>query len=222
MLAQIVRLRRRAKPRRGEREIFAAEQIGVGEQEGDGVDARHEQQQQRHQIDDGGDQRKAQRHHQGVERRRRLADAAGGIDLAFDVRREVVDEKSGDQDRNRADQEGQRHEEPRAGGESENSAQQRMIHHGDRQRQFVEPRPGKREQQQREAEAFIKHGPKRRREDLAQAGEGGFEHGASCLGVARGKWRRPAASARANPGFLNVAASASASNYVNRESARSL
>jgi hypothetical protein len=57
-----------------------------------------------------GDQRKAQRHPQGVERRRGLADAAGGIDLAFDVRREVVDEKSGDQDRNRADQEGERHE----------------------------------------------------------------------------------------------------------------
>ena len=92
--AQLFRFLQRTKARRGEKKIFATEQIGVGEQKGGGIDARHEQQHQREEIDDRRDDGKAQPHKNRLCRGNGAPASFRRIEIRFDVIGEIVKEQS--------------------------------------------------------------------------------------------------------------------------------
>ena len=104
-LAQALGLRRRPEAHRGELEIFAAEEVGGGEEENDGAESREQQERHRDQINHAGEERRLHALDQRAQERQRGAHRLVGIIGAFDLDGDVVGKEARHQRGHRRHQE---------------------------------------------------------------------------------------------------------------------
>src|SRR5579872_3521059 len=182
MTAHRPRFFERSVAHRRELEIFASQQIAVGGEKGEDVDARREQQRQRDQVDEDRQAGEAQRAKRGGAEGDGLAERTGRIDLAFDDESDLVEKEAGRQRRDRRDKKGEADEEAEAGEDREDRRQPGRAEADKRDEQPVESEPGDDQNRQRQRQRFDQDGAKRRREDLRERVDGVLNHEASVGG----------------------------------------
>jgi len=168
------------EPQRRQLEIFPAEQIGVGDEEDDRVDARQQEEDQREQVHRERDGGEFARQKDGLPRRQGAAACAFGIGLALGEFREIVQKEARDQHRDRRDEEGEADDQPDAERHRDRRGDPGIGEPGGIKQiadeELVEPDPHQHKQRQRQRQHLPERRPKRRREHLVQRIIGGSEY----------------------------------------------
>ncbi|MNL29422.1 hypothetical protein D3C87_1511030 [compost metagenome] len=162
------RFRRRAVAHGGELEELPPKQIAVDQEEGDQVDARHQQQEQRQNIAENDDAEKFGRAGNRLAERQGPAGRLVRIIPRFDHFGDVVEEQAGDQRRHRRQKQGQRQRQTEAREDAEHEGEPagpggRAGHQriepwqGEPDEEFAQPEPECCERQKRQAEHLPEH-----------------------------------------------------------------
>ncbi len=182
-LAQFLGLVRRVKAHGGELEIFAAEQIGVGQQQDDHAEPGEQNKRQRAEIDHEREQRELHTLDQRAEKRQRAARRLRRIMRVLDHVGDVIDKETADKGGHR------RHQEQRAGDDAEAGHQREHEGKrcpggvrrkargllgpggavvGERGDQTIQADADDDDQQQREADGFEQHAAQAWREKVGK------------------------------------------------------
>jgi hypothetical protein len=161
-------------------EIFAPEQIGVGDEEGADVDDRHEEQNQRGEIDEKRQTGEAQAVEERLSGGKRLPRRVARKIRLLHAFGDVVEEIAGDDRRHRGDEIGKRHEEPGPGEEEREGVEDGVVG-AERMAGEIpaqnpcQHEPDQREERDRQGERLPQDIPQRRRKDLAPSRKRGLD-----------------------------------------------